>query len=125
MTTTIKFEPAELTKVQRSILLYAECCLVDYGGLLEGSRMNADDLGALREFHDAGLLRFGRVPGSLLGSFIGRSITHWVVFTPAGWDLAHATRRLQSERSKANSVNFRKVAEALAEKGVLLDEVPA
>jgi len=111
MTTT--FTPESLTKVQRSILLYAETCMVDYGGLLEGKRMNADDIEALEDMQDAGLLRFGRVPGRLLGSFIGRDVTHWVEFTDAAWALAFAVRRFRAEQSKSNSVNYRRVREAL------------
>lgn len=120
-TCTNEHDPATLTKAQRSILLYAECCLVDYGGLLEGIRMNEADLDALKEFQEAGLLRFGRVPGRLLGSFIGRSVTHWVAFAPACWDLVSRLRRLQSERSKTNSLNYQRVRDALLEDGVVLD----
>ena len=54
-----------LTKVERSIILYAESCSVEYGGLLEGMRMNEDDLVALRKFEE-GILSFGRCPAALL-----------------------------------------------------------
>jgi hypothetical protein len=90
-------DPASLTKAQRSILLYAECCLVDHGGLLEGKRMNDADLRALTDFQDAGLLRFGRLPFRAIAQMVARGVTHWVVFSSAAWDLAHAARRHQSK----------------------------
>jgi hypothetical protein len=106
-------DPASLTKAQRSILLYAECCLVDHGGLLEGKRMNDADLRALTDFQDAGLLRFGRLPFRAIAQMVARECTHWVVFSSAAWDLAHAARRHQSKLSKANSANCRRAREAL------------
>lgn len=104
-----------LTKVERSIILYAESCSVDYGGLLEGKRMNDDDLAALRKFHESGLLSFGRVPAKLLGplSEYGRNPTHWVTFTDDAWALAHALRR---QRAAHGSVSRTKVDEVLAER---------
>ena len=104
-----------LTKVERSIILYAESCSVDYGGLLEGKRMNDDDLAALRKFQDAGLLSFGRVPAKLLRplSDYGRNPTHWVTFTDDAWQLAHELRR---ERAARGSASRTKVDEVLSER---------
>jgi hypothetical protein len=93
-------DPASLTKAQRSILLYAECCLVDHGGLLEGKRMNDADLRALTDFQDAGLLRFGRLPFRAIAQMVARECTHWVVFSSAAWDLAHAARAGISQSSR-------------------------
>ncbi|ERJ35900.1 hypothetical protein L810_1157 [Burkholderia sp. AU4i] len=104
-----------LTKVERSIILYAESCSVDYGGLLEGMRMNAHDHVALRKFEALGILSFGRVPAKLLGplSDFGRKPTHWVTFTDDAWQLAHALRRQRAARGSASRT---KVDEALAER---------
>ncbi|WP_236577872.1 hypothetical protein [Burkholderia glumae] len=68
-----------LTKDERSMMLYAESCCVDYSGLLEACRMNNEDMAALRRFQEAGLLTFGRVPANLLGQLAsyGRKPTHW------------------------------------------------
>lgn len=85
---------ADLSKTQRSILLYAESCLVDHGGLLEGVRMNNADHAELAAFKADGLLDFGRIPGKLLGN--GK--THWVVFTEQAWALAAGCRKLRSEQ---------------------------
>ncbi|WP_323120020.1 hypothetical protein [Burkholderia alba] len=104
-----------LTKTEHSIILYAESCSVEYGGLLEGMRMNDDDLTALRKFADAGILAFGRVPAKLLGplSDFGGKPTHWITFTDEAWQLAHALRRQRAARGSASRT---KVDEALAER---------
>ena len=111
----IAVDVTTLTKVERSIVLYAESCSVDYGGLLEGRRMNNDDLVALRKFTEAGLLTFGRIPSELLAplSDYGRAPTHWITFTEAAWQLAHALRR---ERAARGSASRTKVDAALAER---------
>lgn len=111
--TTINIET--MTKVERSILLYAETCCVDYGGLLEGQRMNADDMAALKKFEEAGILEYGRIPFKLLGPLgsYGRKPTHWITFTDAAWEVAHALRRRCSHKA---SVSRQKVDEALADR---------
>jgi hypothetical protein len=104
-----------LTKTERSILLYAETCVVDYAGLLEGQRMNNDDIEVLKKFEAAGILKFGRIPARVLGSMVSRQCTHWVEFTEAAWNLAHALRRQMAEKSKTVSANYKKVRAALDE----------
>jgi len=81
-----------ITRDQRNILMYAETCAVDYGGLLEGIRMNAADLVALDQLEAAGILKHGRIPGKLLGTF-ARSVSYWCDLTEAGWTLAYQLRR--------------------------------
>jgi len=107
----------DLTKTERSILAYAETCLVDYGGLLEGKRMNQDDIDALKKFQDAGILTFGRIPFHTVETLgrMGRHPTHWITFTDAAWELAHAIRRL---RAQADSASRKKVDAALAERAL-------
>lgn len=93
MTITIE----SITRDQRSVLVYAEHCAVEHGGLLEGIRMNPDDHTALIQLEIAGFLTSGRVPGKMLGSFRVRQVTHWCDLTDAGWDLAAQLRRARSE----------------------------
>ena len=89
-----------ITRDQRSILLYAEHCAVEQGGLLDGVRLNAADLGALVQLEDAGILAHGRIPGRLLGSFKDHRIqpTHSCDLTDTGWELAALLRRERSVR---------------------------
>lgn len=89
---------AELTRDERSVLLYAESCMVDQGGLLEGARMNASDFEALNKFQAEGLLIWGRIPGAMLGKhgFSKSSPTHWVRFATEAWALAAELRQRRS-----------------------------
>jgi|GEM_PF-4420500 len=95
MTTTITLDT--ITREQRSILMYAETCAVDYGGLLEGIRMNTADHDALKELVAAGMLTYGRIPGKLLGTF-ARSVSYWCDLTEAGWALAFQLRRARAAK---------------------------
>lgn len=82
------------SKDDKSMLVYAETCVVDHGGLLEGQRMNEADLKAMLKFEREGLAKSGRIPARLLGQFPGqRKPTHWIKFTDFGWEVAHALRR--------------------------------
>lgn len=107
---------AELSRDEKSILLYAETCVVDGSGLLSGARMNEADITALKKFKDAGILDFGRIPYRTLATLIqppAASLTHWVTFHEPAWALAHALRR---QRALQLGSNRKKVDAALAEK---------
>ncbi len=96
--------PFNINRDQVSVLLYVESCMVDYGGMLEGRRLNDTDHGNLRMFMADGLLAYGRVPSRLLPDNDGpaRPITHWCVLTAAGWDLV-AKLRQRRARIQMNS----------------------
>jgi hypothetical protein len=88
----------DLTRDERSFLLYAETCCVDGGGLLVGVRMNADDLAAAESFVARGVMIFGRIPAKMLGIrcdglFAPSGVTHYVELTDIGWRLAHQLRQ--------------------------------
>jgi hypothetical protein len=80
-----------LSRDERSLLLYAETCAVDHSGLMEGIRMNAADHQALKSLKAGGYLDHGRIPASLLKEAGTR--THWVTLTQQGWALAHYLRQ--------------------------------
>lgn len=96
-----------VTKDERSLMLYAETCMVDYGGLLEGVRMNEKDMEALASYKAQGLLDYGRIPHRAMEAMVARACTMWVEFTPKGWEFAHALRRAQCERSRLQSANYK------------------
>jgi hypothetical protein len=103
---------SNLTKTERSLLLYAECCCVDHGGLLVGARMNTDDIVALRKFKQLGMLDFGRIPAAMLtGGLMGE--THWVTLCDSGWSLA---TRLRIGRAAKSTAKRRQVNDLLAER---------
>lgn len=102
---TTMIDPNTLTKAQRSMLVYAESCLVDQGGLLQAIRMNDDDYAALKHFADQGLLQYGRIPFKALETLAHPSagpLTHWVTFTDEGWALAHQLRRRLASMERPN-----------------------
>lgn len=112
-----------LTKDQRSIIVYAESCLVDRGGLLEARKMNKEDFDNLHMYEREGFLSHGRIPFSVMQSLEGRdwSPTHWITFKDKAWELAHALRRFRAE--VATSASRQKVDAALAEDHLSPDEV--
>ncbi len=74
-----------LTRTERSTLLYAETCAVDSKGQLDARRMNADDVAVLQKF-DGVLLEF-------IANNSG------VVLRDEGWAVAGLLRRRRAERS--------------------------
>lgn len=117
MTDMITIDINSLSRDEKSILLYAETCMVDRAGLLEAARMNEADIAALKKFKEAGALDFGRIPFKTIDTLIhphhGGKLTHWVTFHEPAWQAAHALRRV---RSQGNSSNRNKVDAALAER---------
>lgn len=73
-----------MTKAQRSLLVYAETRLVDYGGNLDCRHLNAEDRQQLEDWDDEGLLFF-----TLAG--------YQVRFSDRAWKLAHQYRRERAE----------------------------
>lgn len=106
-----------LTRDEKSILLYAETCVVDRSGLMVGARMNEVDMAALKKFKEAGALDFGRIPYHCMQTLRhdgpGVESTHWVTFHEPAWKAAHALRRVRAQQIGPNR---KKVDEALAER---------
>jgi hypothetical protein len=88
-----------LTKDERSVILYAETCLVDSYGKMAQIRMNKEDLAALDRFKEEGLLDYGRLSAKEIMN-VHNIIhgTHWVRFTEEAWTLAHKLRRERAAR---------------------------
>lgn len=103
-----------LTRAHKSVLLYIESCLVDYGGLLDSDRMNKADHDSIAELEAAGFVVVKRVPAKLLGKFIGRKVTHYAELTETGWALAHEQRKERAQRSKETSTNYELLASHIA-----------
>jgi hypothetical protein len=94
----------DMTRDERSLLLFLGTCAVDYGGSVDARRMNADDWKIMSHWGEIGFVRSGRIcfndvermaqdmPG-------GRKMTHWVELTDEAWALAHAERRARCVRS--------------------------
>lgn len=104
---------AELTKDERSLLLFLETRAVDYGGRVNTVHMNAEDMALAAEWNRTGFLLFGRISSHYLGMRGAESVvahgpvaearrlgTHWCELTADAWRLAHEERRARAERMK-------------------------
>lgn len=88
----------ELTKEEKSLLLYMETQAVDYGGKLEAVRMNADDFEIAKRWNESGFVLFGRIAANDIQTRGGITRTHWCVLSEDAWATAHAERRARCQR---------------------------
>jgi hypothetical protein len=87
---------ADMTKDERSLLLYLETRAVDRGGLVQTPQMNADDFAILETWKASGFVEFGRLTRASIEKL--RGSTHWVRLSEEAWKLAHEERRARCER---------------------------
>lgn len=92
---------SNLTKAEKSLLLYFETQATDYGGTLEGARMNAEDFAIARHWNEFGFVRFGRIAFADIKKLNGVARDHWCVLSDDAWRLAHIERRERCERVAA------------------------
>ena len=85
----------DLTKDERSLLLYLEWCLVDHRGFVDMQRMNAEDTEIAKGWHESGFIEFRRVK---MKNITDSHCTHFVRFTDDAWKLAHQERKARSKR---------------------------
>lgn len=93
------------TRHEKSILLYAEDCLVNNIGRLNSIKMNDEDFVNLKKLKEEGLLDFGRLPFheiERLSKIFNKLTlpTHWVSFTDEAWALAWAMRKERADKGK-------------------------
>jgi len=91
----------ELTKEEKSMLLYMETQAVDYGGKLQSVRMNADDFEIAKRWNESGFVLFGRIAANDHATRSGSGEdprTHWCVLSDEAWAAAHAERRARCQR---------------------------
>jgi hypothetical protein len=87
-----------MNKDERSLLLFLESCSVDYGGVVNTKRMNAEDLQIAERWNKEGVIRFGRI----VLRHVTSQGTHWCKLSEEAWKLAHAERRARAERMWGN-----------------------
>lgn len=87
---------AELTKEERSLLLFFETNAVDHGGALNTQHMNEADLCIAARWVIEGFIRFGRIAARSLP--LGGGRTHYVELSPEAVMLAQEERRARIER---------------------------
>lgn len=89
------------TREEKSLLLFLETQAVDYGGKIEGVRMNADDFAIAKRWNEAGFVQFGRIAFHDIKRLAGVARDHWCVLSDEAWKLAHEERRARCERVMA------------------------
>jgi hypothetical protein len=89
---------SEMTTTERSLLLYLETRVVDYGGRVNQKHMNSDDRTILDRWVESKFVSFGRI----IVADHNRDGTHWVRLSGDAWDLAHMERLARGARMWSN-----------------------
>lgn len=92
----------ELTKDDRSLLLYLESRAVDNSGAVHTQHMNADDMAIAEKWNADGFVSFGRIASEYLPLPSGS--THWCVLSEAAWQAAHDERQARAIRGWNNRI---------------------
>lgn len=91
----------DLTRQEKSLLLYMETQAVYYGGLLQAQLMNEADFEIAERWNECGFVRFGRLSVEDPAACRETSDfdrTHWCVLSEEAWVAAHAERRARCQR---------------------------
>jgi len=85
----------ELTREERSLLLYLEARVVDNGGTLGMVHMNKTDMKILKSWAKSGFIEYGRIACKDIKRLL---VSAWCRLSPEAWALAHEERRARAER---------------------------
>lgn len=85
---------ADMSKDDRSLLIYFETCEVDQGGFIRNpANMNKEDLEKAREWNERKFIDFQRA------TWMG-NLTYRVRLSEKAWELAHEERRARATRMR-------------------------
>lgn len=84
----------ELSKNEKSLLLYLEARTVDYGGRVDIRRINEQEMEIIEEWKKKGFIEFGRIVARHHSS----EGTHWCKLSDEAWFFAHNERKARAER---------------------------
>jgi len=93
---------AEMTKEERSLLLFLETQAVD-AGRVKTAHMNREDFEIAEKWHQSGFIQFGRICSEDLKK-IAKRIGHltqspcWCQLSEEAWKLAHEERKARAAR---------------------------
>jgi hypothetical protein len=94
----------QMTKDERSLLMYLETRAVDFSGRVDMRMMNAPDIEIARRWADEGFLAFGRLPGRYLADTSRHPTdmsTYFVRLSSEAWETVAQLRRERAQRSTA------------------------
>lgn len=86
---------SDMTKDERSLLLYLETRAVDHAGLVDHRQMNDEDREIAKKWSEIGFIQYGRVAYYTITK---ETETDWVKLSDAAFELAHQERKARSER---------------------------
>jgi len=89
---------SEMTKEERSLLLFFESAAVDYGGKLSPLHMNGEDQEIKDKWKKSSFIEYGRMKSNDI--FGDR--TCWVKLSDEAWKLAHEERIARFKRLEYN-----------------------
>jgi hypothetical protein len=94
----LRYKIEDMSKDERSLLLYFETVATDYGGKIDARRMNDIDFDIAKRWNKEGFVRFGRVAARDIKSYGRTRFDHWCVLSENAWEQAHRERRARFER---------------------------
>lgn len=83
-----------MTKEEKSLLLFLETRAVDYGGRVNTLHMNGEDFDIAKRWDEEGFVGFGRIVARNHNS----DGSHWVKLSDEAWKLAHKERKARAKR---------------------------
>jgi len=83
-----------MSKDERSLLLFLETRAVDYGGRVDTRHMNEDDWKLAEKWNKNKFIRFGRI----VIRHHNTDGTHWCLLSKKAWELAYKERKSRWER---------------------------
>jgi len=95
-----------MTKNERSLLLFFECCAVDFNGRVDLRRMNEDDIATAKRWNEEGFVLFGRV----IFNDVVKSYTHWCELSNDAWKLV-PTLRYQRAQVALHNRSYKRTSE--------------
>lgn len=89
----------DMTRNEKSLLLYLETRAVDNGGKVDVRCMNKEDMETAKHWNDDGFVKFGRLGSSYICKPDKTSkSTHFVVLSDAAWETVHQLRQKRADR---------------------------
>ena len=85
----------EMTKDEKSLLLFFECRAVDNAGRVKTDHMNDDDRALADRWSVEGFVRWGRIRAADLNEFG----SHWCILSDEAWALAAEERKARAART--------------------------
>jgi hypothetical protein len=87
---------SDMSKEERSLLLYFESRCVDNNSGIDPRCMNENDFKIAKKWNENGFIEFRRV----FSGYLTEKLSHYVNLSDDAWNLAHEERQARAERTK-------------------------